>query len=488
MKRLIRLLLLSALSGVCLGAHARAVDPALAQRQAQAQEEQGQLRKRIDELNRKIAEQESSRRDAAQALKASEQQISAISLQLEELGGRADEVRVDLRRLEKRKAERGRDLQTRQQELSEQLRAQYANDLSPWSALLSGEDPHRIGRDLSYLGYVSKSQAKAVRDVRQAIDELAAVRERLESSQRELVDLSGQTALQKRELEKQKAERASVLASIEGQLKAQRGQAQTLARDEARLGELVDGLRAELQRQERAARLAEEKRRREQAQKAEQARQAALQRQRELERERERLRQAEIEARRMQEQARHEQERQEAEKARIQVEQALARAKQAEQEEARNRAKAEEADRQVQAQLRAAANSGTAGLARGLPHPVRGEILGQFGAQRPDGGGIWRGIVLRAPEGTPVKVVANGRVVYANWLSGFGNIMIVDHGAQYLSVYAYNQSLLKRVGDVVKAGDVIASVGATGGQVEPGLYFEIRHNATPVNPLLWLRR
>ncbi|HEY9281849.1 MAG TPA: peptidoglycan DD-metalloendopeptidase family protein, partial [Eoetvoesiella sp.] len=91
-------------------------------------------------------------------------------------------------------------------------------------------------------------------------------------------------------------------------------------------------------------------------------------------------------------------------------------------------------------------------------------------------------------EGTPVRAIAAGRVVYANWLSGFGNLIIVDHGAKYLSVYAYNQSVLRRVGDVVSAGDVIAKVGATGGQVESGLYFEIRHQGAPVNPLLWLKR
>jgi septal ring factor EnvC (AmiA/AmiB activator) len=77
-------------------------------------------------------------------------------------------------------------------------------------------------------------------------------------------------------------------------------------------------------------------------------------------------------------------------------------------------------------------------------------------------------------------------VVYANLLSGFGNIMIIDHGAHYLSVYGYNQSLLKRVGDIVAAGETVATVGATGGQVESGLYFEIRHHGSPVNPSLWL--
>src|SRR5690606_12664432 len=82
------------------------------------------------------------------------------------------------------------------------------------------------------------------------------------------------------------------------------------------------------------------------------------------------------------------------------------------------------------------------GLRQGMPYPVRGQVQGRFGAERPDGG-LWRGIVLRASEGTRVKAIAAGQVVYANWLKGFGNILILDHGAKYLSVYAYNQSLLK---------------------------------------------
>lgn len=125
------------------------------------------------------------------------------------------------------------------------------------------------------------------------------------------------------------------------------------------------------------------------------------------------------------------------------------------------------------------------GLKHGLPMPVRGQVQGRFGVDRPDGG-VWRGVVLRAPEGTPVKAVAPGTVVYAEWLRGFGNLIIVDHGQQYLTVYAYNQSLLKRVGDPVGGGDTIALVGATGGQVESGLYFEIRHRGAPVDPAQWL--
>jgi len=135
----------------------------------------------------------------------------------------------------------------------------------------------------------------------------------------------------------------------------------------------------------------------------------------------------------------------------------------------------------------AARTSAQRGLQKGLPWPVSGQVQGRFGAQRPDGG-VWRGIVLLADEGASVQAIAAGKVVYADWLKGFGNMVIVDHGQDWMSIYAYNQSLLKSVGDAVAAGDALAAVGATGGQVQAGLYFEIRQQGVPVNPMLWLKR
>lgn len=130
---------------------------------------------------------------------------------------------------------------------------------------------------------------------------------------------------------------------------------------------------------------------------------------------------------------------------------------------------------------------GFPGLQKGLLVPVTDATTqGRFGTQRPDGG-IWRGVVLRTAIGKEVKSVADGKVVFADWLSGFGNILIIDHGKKYLSIYGYNQSLLKQVGDLVARGETIAQVGATGGQVEPGLYFELRHDGAPINPQLWLK-
>ena len=108
--------------------------------------------------------------------------------------------------------------------------------------------------------------------------------------------------------------------------------------------------------------------------------------------------------------------------------------------------------------------------------PVRGELTPRFG-----------GLFIRAPEGQPVRAVASGRVVYADWMRGFGNLLIVDHGENYLSIYANNEALLKRVGDVVEAGEPLAVTGSSGGNEETGLYFEIRHLGRPFDPRQWVQ-
>ena len=118
--------------------------------------------------------------------------------------------------------------------------------------------------------------------------------------------------------------------------------------------------------------------------------------------------------------------------------------------------------------------------------PVRGELTGRFGAPRGGTGMTLKGVFIRAAEGQPVRAIAAGQVVFADWMRGFGNLLIVDHGEKYLSVYANNESLLKQVGDPVAAGEPIATVGATGGSEQSGLYFELRHLGKPFDPLTWV--
>ena len=117
--------------------------------------------------------------------------------------------------------------------------------------------------------------------------------------------------------------------------------------------------------------------------------------------------------------------------------------------------------------------------------PVKGTISGRYGQPRPEGGATWKGIFIRAAEGVEVRAVAGGAVVFSDWLRGFGNLLVIDHGDDFLSVYGNNESLLVAVGASVKDGESVATVGNSGGNPDSGLYFELRHRGQPFDPLKW---
>lgn len=119
--------------------------------------------------------------------------------------------------------------------------------------------------------------------------------------------------------------------------------------------------------------------------------------------------------------------------------------------------------------------------------PVKGKIGNKFGARRPESSMAWTGWFLRAAPNQPVKAVAAGQVVYADWLRGFGNLLIIDHGQGYMSLYGNNETLYKQVGDSLHSGDVIATVGSSGGNQDSGLYFELRFEGKPFDPGKWVR-
>jgi septal ring factor EnvC (AmiA/AmiB activator) len=120
-----------------------------------------------------------------------------------------------------------------------------------------------------------------------------------------------------------------------------------------------------------------------------------------------------------------------------------------------------------------------------LALPVRGDLTNRFGAPRESGGTTWKGLFIAARAGVEVRAVAAGRVVFADWMRGFGNLLIIDHGDAYLSLYGNNESLFKQVGDLIHGGEPVAAVGNSGGNPDSGLYFEIRHQGKPVDPLSW---
>lgn len=122
-----------------------------------------------------------------------------------------------------------------------------------------------------------------------------------------------------------------------------------------------------------------------------------------------------------------------------------------------------------------------------LPWPTRGRVVSSYGSSRVVNRINWEGIMIEANAGNDVQAVHAGRVVFSDYLRGHGLLIILDHGAGFMTLYAHNESLYKELGEWVVAGDVIAAVGNSGGQQRNALYFELRHNGKPTNPMKWLK-
>ncbi len=123
-----------------------------------------------------------------------------------------------------------------------------------------------------------------------------------------------------------------------------------------------------------------------------------------------------------------------------------------------------------------------------LPWPVSGSLSSRFGQERAEGRLVWHGVVLATVEGTPVTSIFRGRVVFADWLRGFGLLIIVDHGSGYMTLYGHADVLSKSVGEWVESGEIIARAGRSGGQTASGLYFEVRQQGAARDPLQWLAK
>lgn len=122
-----------------------------------------------------------------------------------------------------------------------------------------------------------------------------------------------------------------------------------------------------------------------------------------------------------------------------------------------------------------------------LRWPAAGAIMHSYGSPRAGSSLNWQGVLINAPLGSEVRAISDGRVIFSDWFQNLGQLIILDHGQDYMSLYGHNEELFRRVGDKVKMGDVIASVGDTGGRRNSGLYFEVRRKSTPVNPALWCK-
>lgn len=382
-----------------------------------------ELRGRIGALRKDLAASEEHRSEAADRLRESERQISNLQRELYSLARQRGEVQDTLRELARQSGDLEGRLGQQQAQLERLVYLQYLHGTpDPLRLLLNGDDPSQTARQLHYLSAVARARSDMLGEIRSTLGKKKALGADTKERADELATIESEQKLRHAELAQQREQRKAALVQISDRIDSQRKEMNNLQHNEKRLSQLIDHLTRLL------------------------AAQAAKPR-------------------------------------------AKAPPRPAEAEIARRAEKIIEPSRpkpvEVENHRDPEANNGQFARLKGsLRLPARGGIAGRFGAAR-EGGGIWKGLFIRTGAGSEVKAVAGGRVVFAEWMRGFGNLLIIDHGDSYLSIYGNNDSLLKQVGDIVKGGETVATVGNSGGNSESGLYFELRHQGQPIDPMKW---
>jgi len=413
---------------------------------AEKQADLGELRSRIEGLRKELSTSEENKADAGDRLRESERQISRLQRELHELNDQRSRLQSRLKSLEQQSQELGITLGQQQAQLEKLLYKQYLRGTpDSLQLILNGDDPNQMARDLHYLSAIALTRAELMGEINATLDKKKSLAADAKERSAELAEIEVEQQKRHADLQKQREERKALYAQISSKVSAQRKEIGNLQQNERRMTQLIDRLSKILAAQ--AAKAAE-------AARAAEARQAAA-RQKEREREREKDK----------------------------------RHPQTEEREIARPAPSTEPSRPRQAETEnryePAASDGSFARQRGsLRLPVRGAVSGRFGSPR-DGGGTWRGLFIKTGSGSEVKAIAGGRVVFSEWMRGFGNLLIVDHGDAYLSIYGNNDSLLKQVGQAVKGGETVATVGNSGGNPESGLYFELRHQGQPIDPMKW---
>jgi septal ring factor EnvC (AmiA/AmiB activator) len=441
------------LMGGLSSAHATKITERSKQKQI-AESERAALRKKLADLKRDIHRTEAAKGHAADELAQSEAAISDANRSLHELAQEQKDATVKLRQLIREQTELAKAVEAQQNKLASLLRDQYVTgNEDRIKLLLSGDNPNRISRDLQYMGYVSQAQAKLIESLRANLRAVEENKTEAENVRSELDEIAQEERTQKALLEKQKANRATLLAQLSNKLASQRKQAGTIERDDRRLAGLVNEL-SKLIEQQRKAEAAEANRRRQAAARAR------------AEKEKQRTAQSRNNA-----------------KSTPSIASRNPNAIDADENPSKSLARNELTP---EPDVQNAVGKGAFSALRGqLRLPVQGDVLAKYGTKRSDGPS-WKGLFIRAAEGSEIKAVADGKVIFADWLRGFGNLIIVDHGNQYMTIYGNNQAVLKRAGDSVKTGEVIASAGNSGGNEQSGLYFEMRHQGRAFDPLAWM--
>ncbi|MCG2585852.1 murein hydrolase activator EnvC [Massilia sp. TS11] len=463
------------LASLALVAGAALAAPKPTERSKQKLEAEAQrkaIAQRLAALNKDISKTESEKDAVADQLAEAEESISDAIRNLRDLQQEQAQTNAKLKDLAESRTRLAAQVEAQKAQIAKLLREHYvAGNEDRIKLLLSGDNPNRINRDLQLMAYVSQAQGKLLEALRTNLATLEQNQAETEDAKASLEEIVAEQKAEKDKLEKDKARRKELLGKVNKKLVAQKKQAVDLEKEDQRMQAMINQL-AELIRKQNEAAAAEKKR------------QEAL---------------------------------------------AVARAK----AEAEARAKAEEERKKKLAAASKppstpgkpafkptpiddveppkpvakkeppkpdpdAPNPADVALATVMPPdtlpnlkgqmklPVAGKVVVKFG-QRVDNSLPWKGLFIKAPEGAEVHAVAPGKVIFAERQGFLGNTIIIDHGGDYWSVYAYNQALLKRKGDIVKAGEAVALVGNTGSMEDSGLYFDLRRKYLPFDPAGWVK-
>lgn len=347
-----------------------------------------QLRGRIEALQEKLNETRGRRDDVREEVRSLERRIGGLmnNLRKTEAQLRANEKK--LADLNARAARERGNLDAQRQQLARQIYTAYLMGRQEYpKMLLNQENPARVSRVTTYYDYLNRARTERIAHIRTTLARTETLEQQIRAQHRELENLRASQREQKSALETSRARRAELLASLNREVHGQSQQMERLRADEKRLEQLIEELKTVM----------------------------------------------------------------------------------------------------PEPPLPPRAGTPFAKLRGRLPLPTRGPIIARYGGSKNLGNLKWRGLLIGGREGQNVISVFRGRVVFADWLRGFGLLLILDHGDGYMTLYGHNQSLHKGVGEWVEAGETVASLGNTGDMAQPGLYFEIRQNGEPRDPLIWCK-
>ncbi len=399
------------------------------------------VRARIKSLRRDMSKTEKSKQDVSQQLRATETAISDTNRRLQQLAQERRAVEEKLATLQAQTKRLEQQTSAQQSHLAQLLNRQFmSGDADPLNTLLAGNDPNFIARDQYFLTQLSRAKADLVQQLRTTVSERQRLTEAVLEQQTQLTDIARREQESRSQLQARQQQRAATLAQLGDRLRGQKTEIARLRRDEQRLTNVIATLAAAARKE--AAKVA--------ARKAEST-------------------------------------------AGTKKTGVLPKVLSPSQGGAGNTG-SQPAEVAVSPSKSPAARNYDPGPVNGafsalrgrLRMPVSGQILARYGSARAEGGTTWKGLFIRATAGEPIHAVAAGKIVFAEWLRGFGNLLIIDHGNDFLSVYANNESLLGAVGATVTAGQSIATAGNSGGHPDPGLYFELRHRGQAFDPLKWI--